>query len=131
RGTAGPSQIADAAVLQWGTAWGDSVILTAGGGGQLGFPIDPPPRSGQATPPFWGGGAGIPPCLPPFRGVARHICRPGPCAPSAFRIASPGGEPPAVAGSALGPSYISRGFRRSVTTFHTTLCRSNSMKGRG
>jgi len=30
RGTAGPSQIADAAVLQWGTAWGDSVILTAG-----------------------------------------------------------------------------------------------------
>ncbi|HEY6859786.1 MAG TPA: hypothetical protein VI358_08380 [Pseudolabrys sp.] len=30
RGTAGPSQIADTAVLQWGTAWGDSVILTAG-----------------------------------------------------------------------------------------------------
>ena len=29
RGTAGPSQIADAAVLQWGTAWGDSVVLTA------------------------------------------------------------------------------------------------------
>ena len=30
RGTAGPSQIADAAVLQWGTAWGDSVILPRG-----------------------------------------------------------------------------------------------------
>lgn len=29
RGTAGPSQIAGARVLQWGTAWGDSVILTA------------------------------------------------------------------------------------------------------
>lgn len=29
RGTAGASQIADAAVLQWGTAWGDSVILAA------------------------------------------------------------------------------------------------------
>jgi acetyl-CoA acetyltransferase len=29
RGTAGASQIANAAVLQWGTAWGDSVILTA------------------------------------------------------------------------------------------------------
>src|SRR3984893_9828096 len=29
RGTAGASQIADAAVLQWGTAWGDSFILTA------------------------------------------------------------------------------------------------------
>lgn len=29
RGTAGPSQISDAAVLQWGTAWGDSVVLTA------------------------------------------------------------------------------------------------------
>jgi len=29
RGTAGASQIADAKVLQWGTAWGDSVILTA------------------------------------------------------------------------------------------------------
>jgi acetyl-CoA acetyltransferase len=28
RGTAGPSQIANASVLQWGTAWGDSVILT-------------------------------------------------------------------------------------------------------
>jgi len=28
RGTAGPTQIADAQVLQWGTAWGDSVILT-------------------------------------------------------------------------------------------------------
>lgn len=27
RGTAGASQIADARVLQWGTAWGDSVIL--------------------------------------------------------------------------------------------------------
>lgn len=29
RGTAGASQIANARVLQWGTAWGDSVILTA------------------------------------------------------------------------------------------------------
>jgi acetyl-CoA acetyltransferase len=29
RGTAGASQIANAAVLQWGTTWGDSVILTA------------------------------------------------------------------------------------------------------
>jgi len=29
RGTAGASQIANAAVLQWGTAWGDSVILAA------------------------------------------------------------------------------------------------------
>jgi acetyl-CoA acetyltransferase len=29
RGTAGPRQIANAKVLQWGTAWGDSVILTA------------------------------------------------------------------------------------------------------
>jgi acetyl-CoA acetyltransferase len=29
RGTAGASQIADAKVLQWGTAWGDSVILAA------------------------------------------------------------------------------------------------------
>jgi acetyl-CoA acetyltransferase len=29
RGTAARSQIANAAVLQWGTAWGDSVILTA------------------------------------------------------------------------------------------------------
>jgi acetyl-CoA acetyltransferase len=29
RGTAGPSQIPGARVLQWGTAWGDSVILTA------------------------------------------------------------------------------------------------------
>ncbi|HYS48688.1 MAG TPA: hypothetical protein VEM36_07945 [Xanthobacteraceae bacterium] len=29
RGTAGASQIADAKVLQWGTAWGDAVILTA------------------------------------------------------------------------------------------------------
>lgn len=29
RGTAGPSQIAGARVLQWGTAWGDSIILTA------------------------------------------------------------------------------------------------------
>jgi acetyl-CoA acetyltransferase len=29
RGTAGASQIAGAEVLQWGTAWGDSVILTA------------------------------------------------------------------------------------------------------
>jgi len=29
RGTAGASQIADARALQWGTAWGDSVILTA------------------------------------------------------------------------------------------------------
>jgi acetyl-CoA acetyltransferase len=28
RGTAGASQVADAHVLQWGTAWGDSVILT-------------------------------------------------------------------------------------------------------
>lgn len=28
RGTAGASQIANARVLQWGTAWGDSVILT-------------------------------------------------------------------------------------------------------
>lgn len=28
RGTAGPSQIAEARALQWGTAWGDSVILT-------------------------------------------------------------------------------------------------------
>lgn len=28
RGAAGPSQIADARALQWGTAWGDSVILT-------------------------------------------------------------------------------------------------------
>ena len=28
RGTAGPSQIAGARALQWGTAWGDSVILT-------------------------------------------------------------------------------------------------------
>jgi acetyl-CoA acetyltransferase len=28
RGTAGPTQIANAQVLQWGTAWGDSVILT-------------------------------------------------------------------------------------------------------
>ncbi len=28
RGTAGPSQIANARALQWGTAWGDSVILT-------------------------------------------------------------------------------------------------------
>ena len=28
RGSAGASQIADATVLQWGTAWGDSVILT-------------------------------------------------------------------------------------------------------
>ncbi len=27
RGTAGASQIANASVLQWGTAWGDSVIL--------------------------------------------------------------------------------------------------------
>ena len=29
RGTAGPSQIPGAACLQWGTAWGDSVILQA------------------------------------------------------------------------------------------------------
>jgi acetyl-CoA acetyltransferase len=29
RGTAGASQIANAAVLQWGTTWGDSVILAA------------------------------------------------------------------------------------------------------
>jgi acetyl-CoA acetyltransferase len=29
RGAAGPRQIADASVLQWGTAWGDSIILTA------------------------------------------------------------------------------------------------------
>ncbi len=29
RGAAGPSQIAGAKVLQWGTAWGDSVIVTA------------------------------------------------------------------------------------------------------
>ena len=29
RGTAGPRQIPDADVLQWGTVWGDSVILTA------------------------------------------------------------------------------------------------------
>ena len=29
RGTAGASQIANAAVLQWGTAWGDSVMLAA------------------------------------------------------------------------------------------------------
>ena len=29
RGTAGPSQIAGAACLQWGTAWGDSVVLRA------------------------------------------------------------------------------------------------------
>ncbi len=29
RGSAGPSQIANARALQWGTAWGDSVILTA------------------------------------------------------------------------------------------------------
>ena len=29
RGTAGASQIANAAVLQWGTAWGDSFILAA------------------------------------------------------------------------------------------------------
>ena len=29
RGTAGASQIANAAVLQWGTTWGDSVILVA------------------------------------------------------------------------------------------------------
>jgi acetyl-CoA acetyltransferase len=29
RGAAGPRQIPDARVLQWGTAWGDSVILTA------------------------------------------------------------------------------------------------------
>jgi len=29
RGTAGTSQIANAAVLQWGTAWGDSVMLAA------------------------------------------------------------------------------------------------------
>jgi acetyl-CoA acetyltransferase len=29
RGTAGPNQIANAAVLQWGTAWGDSFILAA------------------------------------------------------------------------------------------------------
>jgi acetyl-CoA acetyltransferase len=29
RGTAGPSQIPDAQVLHWGTAWGDAVILTA------------------------------------------------------------------------------------------------------
>jgi acetyl-CoA acetyltransferase len=29
RGSGGPSQIPDAAVLQWGTVWGDSVILTA------------------------------------------------------------------------------------------------------
>jgi acetyl-CoA acetyltransferase len=28
RGTAGPSQIKEARALQWGTAWGDSVILT-------------------------------------------------------------------------------------------------------
>ena len=28
RGSAGASQIANAKVLQWGTAWGDSVILT-------------------------------------------------------------------------------------------------------
>jgi acetyl-CoA acetyltransferase len=28
RGTAGPSQITNARALQWGTAWGDSVILT-------------------------------------------------------------------------------------------------------
>jgi acetyl-CoA acetyltransferase len=28
RGTAGASQIRDARALQWGTAWGDSVILT-------------------------------------------------------------------------------------------------------
>ena len=28
RGSAGASQIRDAAALQWGTAWGDSVILT-------------------------------------------------------------------------------------------------------
>ena len=28
RGTAGPRQIADARALQWGTAWGDSFILT-------------------------------------------------------------------------------------------------------
>jgi acetyl-CoA acetyltransferase len=28
RGTAGPSQMANAKALQWGTAWGDSVILT-------------------------------------------------------------------------------------------------------
>jgi hypothetical protein len=29
RGAAGASQIANAAVLQWGTAWGDSFILAA------------------------------------------------------------------------------------------------------
>ena len=29
RGTAGPSQIANTKALQWGTAWGDSIILTA------------------------------------------------------------------------------------------------------
>jgi acetyl-CoA acetyltransferase len=29
RGTAGPRQIPDAQVLQWATAWGDSVIMTA------------------------------------------------------------------------------------------------------
>jgi acetyl-CoA acetyltransferase len=29
RGTAGPRQIKDADVLQWGTVWGDSVIMTA------------------------------------------------------------------------------------------------------
>lgn len=29
RGTAGPRQIADARVLQWGTAWGDSIVFTS------------------------------------------------------------------------------------------------------
>ena len=52
RGTAGPSQIEDAACLQWGTVWGDSFLLQ----GETMTPLSKPlPRIGSDNAPFWEG----------------------------------------------------------------------------
>ena len=55
RDAAGARQIADANVLQWGTAWGDSVILTREEALAVMRYEKPRRRIGPDNAPFWQG----------------------------------------------------------------------------
>ena len=68
RGTAGASQIANAEVLQWGTAWGDSLILLMREYVVTSYK-KPRPRIGPDNAPFWQGCRAHRLMLPTCRGL--------------------------------------------------------------
>ena len=81
RGSAGASQIADARVLQWGTAWGDCVILTRE---RMSMHEKPRPRVGPDNAPFWQGCRAHRLMLPTCTACGKAHLPPGPVCPFCF-----------------------------------------------